>query len=101
MTMRQAMSQPMPAGRPTDYNLDVVERVCTAVAEGKSLRSICRQTDMPAISTVMKWLVRHEEFVAHYARACEARTWAHGDDAIVMADTPLRAENVTTRPDGK
>lgn len=74
------------AGRPTDYTEDLALSICEQIAEGKSLRSICAQEDMPAKSTVFKWLTIHQEFADHYAHARDAQADALADEIIDIAD---------------
>lgn len=69
-------------GRPTDFNEDLGAEICGQIAEGMSLRKVCKQKKMPAISTVMKWLAddAHHNFVEQYAHAREAAADALADD---------------------
>jgi hypothetical protein len=60
-------------GRPTDYTSDLAVLICSLMAEGKSLRSICEQEEMPGKSTVFRWLADRKEFQEQYARAASAR----------------------------
>jgi hypothetical protein len=41
---------------------------------------------MPDSRTVFRWLGKHDEFRLQYARACEARSDAHAEDIIDIAD---------------
>ena len=60
----------MPAGRPSDYTSEIAAEICRLMAEeGKSLLQICRLEEMPAKSTVFRWLDAHEEFRDQYAHA--------------------------------
>ncbi len=43
-------------GRPSLYTEALAAKICRRLAEGETLRSICRGKAMPAISTVMGWL---------------------------------------------
>jgi len=78
--------QHMPAGRPTSYNADIADRICMWIAEGKSLRSFCRQDETPGLSTVCLWIVTHPQFMEQYAHARQAGGYAHADDIIDIAD---------------
>lgn len=53
------------------------KRIIEELADGKSLRTICRAKGMPAISTVMEWCSKDEAWAEQYARAR-----AQGDDAM-------------------
>lgn len=55
--------------RPTSYTSEKASSICTRLAEGESLRSICADEDMPAQSTVYRWLEVNDEFREQYARA--------------------------------
>ena len=59
----------MAMGRPSTYTPEIAARICEQLAEGRSLRSISRQSDMPDPSTVRDWAARDEGFAAQYARA--------------------------------
>jgi hypothetical protein len=73
------------AGRPTDYSEEVAARICLELMNGRALCEITQADDMPAQSTVYKWLLRHPEFVEMYnaGRRFQAETMA--DRAVVMA----------------
>ena len=42
-------------GRPTIYSPELAAEICDRLAHGESLRSICRDDDMPNRSTVIRW----------------------------------------------
>lgn len=75
-------------GRPTIYSDKVASNICSRIANGESLRSICKDKKMPAISTVMHWLVdgSHKSFLEQYeiARRIQAETLA--DELFDIAD---------------
>ena len=58
-------------GRPTKYNDKLTETICLRLAEGESLRKICTDNAMPALSSVMLWLREYQDFSMQYARARE------------------------------
>lgn len=88
-------------GRPTDYNEAIADAICERIADGESLRSICDDPEMPARSTVFKWLSRHTAFADQYARAREAQADAIFDDILSIADTPVIGEKTKTDSEGK
>ena len=81
-------------GRPSIYTAELSDRICQRLAGGESLRSICRDETMPAISSVMLWVVdgKHEEFSEHYARARQANGQAHGDRVADLVDMVISGE---------
>src|SRR4029079_17935017 len=56
------------------------------MAEGESLRSICRDEQMPALSTVFLWLSKDGTFSEQYARAIEARVMVMEGEIMEIAD---------------
>lgn len=74
-----------PAGRPTAHTPEMRDEICARLADGQSLRSICRDDHMPALSTVLLWVVHDREgFSDHYHRAREAAGYAHADEALSL-----------------
>lgn len=73
-------------GRPTDYSEDIAAHICSEIAAGRSLRSICGADEMPDKSTVFRWLSKHEAFRDQYVRAQEDRTAAMAEDLLEIAD---------------
>jgi hypothetical protein len=57
--------------RSVEYSPEITAAICEQLAEGKSLRSICEQPDMPCRTTIVRWLVAHEDFRLNYHRARE------------------------------
>jgi hypothetical protein len=76
----------MPAGRPSSYTQEMADRICERLALGESLRSICRDDDMPSWPCISNWLKKYPEFAAQYARAREDQAEAHADRIIEIAD---------------
>lgn len=73
-------------GRPSDYSQEVVDAVCERIADGESLRSICRDDTMPSTTSICKWLGLHEDFAEQYARARELQADALFDDCLAISD---------------
>lgn len=76
----------MPAGRPTDYNLELASAICARLAEGESLRSVCRDESMPCAATVFTWMRVHKEFLEQYEKAKEESADALVEDMLDIAD---------------
>lgn len=77
----------------SDFNDDIAATICERLADGESLRSICRDETMPSKSSVFKWLGLNKSFADQYARAMEARADSHADDLVDIADNPLLDAN--------
>jgi hypothetical protein len=76
----------MTTGRPTLYTQDLADRICQELSEGRSLRSICLQDDLPDARTVFRWLRTNAEFCQQYARAKEESTDAMSEDILALSD---------------
>ena len=64
----------MTRGRPSTYTQEIADKICHRLAQGESLRAICRDDDMPNASTVCcDWVERYPDFALQYARAREAQ----------------------------
>ena len=82
------------AGRPSDYNEEIASELCSRLAEGRSLRSVCKDEDMPDKATVFRWLgavddkdeYKHTAFRDQYARAKEEAADAMAEEIIEIAD---------------
>ena len=80
------MSETATVGRPSDYGPEIANTICERLADGESLREICRDDAMPAKSTIMIWLGLHEEFADQYARAREAQADHIFDEILDISD---------------
>lgn len=82
----------MTAGRPTDYNEGIAERICEWIAGGKSLRAFCRaHPEDPDLSTITRWIVRHDEFRVQYVQARESAGYAHADAVVEVVEMLIEA----------
>ncbi len=84
-------------GRPSTYTQEMADTICERLAVGESLRAICREDDMPGLSTVFKWLTKQPEFVEQYTRAREEQAEALADEIVSIADEV----EVTAKQDGE
>lgn len=75
-----------PVGRPSKQTEAIINEICIRIAEGESLRKICRDDHMPEQRTVLRWLAADQEFVAKYVRAREDQTEANIDELTEIAD---------------
>lgn len=85
----------MAGGRPSEYTLETAQVVCARIAEGESLRMVCRDKAMPDKTTVLRWLGRYEEFRAQYAEAKEMSQEAVAEEYFDLLD-----EEPPKKPDG-
>jgi hypothetical protein len=88
-------------GKPTKYSKDVAERVCELMAQGFTLREICKPDEMPAPSTVRWWVVNDVNGIAErYARAREAQADHWADEILEASDDGSNDWMVRQRRDG-
>jgi hypothetical protein len=70
----------------TTYTREVAALICQRMADGESLRQICRDESMPCLSTVLKWSREIPEFSQHYAQAREALLEHWAEEINEIAD---------------
>lgn len=73
-------------GRPSDYTQEIADLICSRLAEGISLRTVCKADDIPDATTVFRWLRTHDEFRQQYARAKEESADALVEELTDIAD---------------
>ena len=82
-------------GRPTKYNKKLADKICSLMAEGKSLKSICEQEGMPNASNVFKWLTIYQDFRENYTQAQNDRTEAQLEQLNEIGDTAIELARTT------
>ena len=80
-------------GRPTNYSEDLANKICVEMVSGSSLRSICRQENMPVLASVFRWIRDITEFREQYILAMEQRTFALGEELLDIADDSVSEVN--------
>lgn len=80
-------------GRPTVRSDSLANFICELIAEGSSLRSICRDERMPSLSTVCRWLSQDPEFQEQYARSRERQAEVYADEIVDIADEAKTADS--------
>ncbi len=73
-------------GRPSLYSQALVTAICDRLIKGESLRSICRDEDMPSQSTIFNWLTKYPEFSEQYVRAREIWIDFECENILAIAD---------------
>lgn len=73
-------------GRPSIYSQELADNICAQLAEGISMRTVCKADDMPDKSTVFKWLRTIPEFKDQYTRAKDESADALIEDSLDIAD---------------
>lgn len=74
-------------GRPTKYTKAIASRILLRLSMGESLRSVCRDKDMPDESTVRDWAICDRDgFSPQYAKARDCGLDAMADELLEIAD---------------
>jgi hypothetical protein len=68
------------------FSQQIFDEICVRIAEGESLRKICKDEKMPSLVAVWKWLNNSEELVKQYTRAREEQAETLVDEMIDIAD---------------
>jgi hypothetical protein len=69
------------------YTDEIAEEICSRLAKGESLNSICNDEHMPAESTVRLWALEDAHgFTAKYARARELGYLRLADELVDISD---------------
>lgn len=75
--------------RPTKCTPDITNAICTRLASGESLRSICSDDEMPEKASVLYWVVEGRKiegtdrlFSDQYHMSREAAGYSHADEAL-------------------
>jgi hypothetical protein len=81
-------------GRPTTYTKETAAKICAGLSEGKSLRTVCLDEGMPALSTIFLWFREYPEFSEQYVTSKNESADARleqlddlGDEAIALAQS--------------
>lgn len=74
--------------RLSGFDQDIADLIVELIAEGESVRAICRRKDMPAMSTVFKWLAENPAFALAYSAAMDVRAAGIFDEILEIADNP-------------
>ena len=87
-------------GRPSAYSERLADKICSRIADGESVRSICADKGMPSKSMVFRWLGKHETFRDQYVRAKEAQAEHMADEILDIVDDGSNDWMERKRPDG-
>ncbi len=88
VTTKKPVSKRPKKGRPSLYTEALAAKICQRLAEGETLRSVCRDQAMPDKATVLRWLAdkTKTDFRDQYAHARDMQADALFDEALEIAD---------------
>lgn len=77
-------------GRPSSYTQELANTICERIAKGESVRSICKDENLPDAGTIYNWLAKEGEpfvsFFKQYARAKDTQAELMFDELLEIAD---------------
>lgn len=74
------------SGRPSEYTQARADLICEMLANGMSLRTVCKHEGMPDGATVFKWMRTNEDFLKQYTRAKQESSDAMAEEILDIAD---------------
>lgn len=74
------------AKRPTKRTPQVIDRLLSGLADGKTLRALCREDEMPNWRTVYDWIEADADLAAQVAHARDLGFDAIAEDVFDIAD---------------
>ncbi len=69
-----------------EYDPATAAVVLARIADGESLRTICKADDLPSRETIRLWLLENTDFAGQYARAREEQADTYADEIAAIAD---------------
>ncbi len=70
----------------TSYTPELAAKFCAAIADGKTIRAVCKLPGMPSKATVFRWLREHVDFQQMYETATDERADTLIDEIVEIAD---------------
>ena len=81
-----------PTGRPSSYTEETGKRICEFLINGNAITPEKLQEEgLPSVTTIFRWLMKHEGFRKDYAHAREIQAHIYADQTITIADTATDA----------
>jgi hypothetical protein len=76
-------------GRPSSYDQVIAAEICRRTADGESLRSICKDANMPSEACVRRWALDDVQgFFAQYDMAIKLRAARWAEEVLEISDEP-------------
>jgi len=73
-------------GMGVSYSVELADKICEWISQGKPLAELCRQDGMPNRSTVYDWMNENPDFDQRIARARRVGYDEIAEDCIKIAD---------------
>lgn len=78
----------------------IADEICARIAQGETLRAICRLDGFPSHTTVYTWLDEQPEFALRFGRARTQGEDVISQECLEIADTPVEGVETVVKPDG-
>jgi hypothetical protein len=88
-----------PFGRPTKYNQELADKICSLVVEGKSLMKISKELCFD-LSSFFEWIGRHKDFSQKYARAKIEQADTFAEEILEISDETIEKDALGRRDAG-
>lgn len=74
--------------RPSTYTKELAEKICERIAQGESVRKICKDEEMPSSATIYSWLLDEDkkEFLEQYEYAKNVQAENMFEELLEIAD---------------
>ena len=81
----------MSVGRPTDYNIELADRICEAIATHTlGIDALCAKFDwMPCSHTLYLWRHKHDYFSQKYLQAMQSRAMLYEEETFEIASQKI------------
>lgn len=83
------------------FSPELFDRICERMANGESLRAICKGKDMPNKRTVLRWLECNEKLADQYSEAQNLRAEHYFDEIIDIADSKADPQKTRVQIDAR
>ncbi len=80
-------------GRPTKYTKELGADLCSELAQGKSLRKVCKSAKFPSVKTIFNWIRDYPEFLQQYEKAKEESSDFLVEEMLDIADQSDKKES--------
>ena len=87
-------------GAPTKYNFRLATQIIKRIMNGEAVCSIVKDPEMPANSTLYKWLANKPKFAERYAQALEFRTHLKAEERHQVIDSAIKELKLGDMPEG-
>lgn len=83
------------------FSQTLFDSICDRMADGESLRAICKGADMPNKRTVIRWLEGNETLQIQYSHAQQLRAEHYFDEIVDIADSKADPQKTRVQIDAR